>query len=193
MRFAPDRPWLPFGAEQWLLGDGIEFRWLANVRMAPLVRARVVDAFEGGKGILIARVFGFIPVARFTGAITDQGEAMRGLAELPWRPFGFRERPHLVWEALGPNELRASFNDGNTRAAVDFEVDGDGRVLRASALSRPRVVGNTVVETPWSGAFREYKTFEGLRVPTVAEVNWRLPEGLFPYWRGRVVDFRILR
>jgi hypothetical protein len=43
MRFAPDRPWLPFAAEQWVPGAGIEFRWLASVRMAPLVRARVVD------------------------------------------------------------------------------------------------------------------------------------------------------
>jgi len=30
-------------------------------------------------------------------------------------------------------------------------------------------------------------------VPTAAEVTWHLPEGLFTYWRGRVIEFRVLR
>jgi hypothetical protein len=49
MRFAPDRPWLPFRAEQTFTGDGIDFRWEAQVRMAPLVRARVVDSLPKWK------------------------------------------------------------------------------------------------------------------------------------------------
>jgi hypothetical protein len=49
------------------------------------------------------------------------------------------------------------------------------------------------VDTAWSGAFGEYRTFDGLRVPTVAEVTWHLPEGPFTYWRGRVAEFRVLR
>jgi hypothetical protein len=189
IRFAPDRPWLPFSAEQWFLGDGIDFRWEAQVRMAPLVRARVLDAFQDGKGMLIAHIFAIIPVARFSGPATDRGEAMRGLAELPWRPFGFCDGPPLAWEALGPDKLRVSFGD----AKVDFEVDADGRVLGGTAPNRPRIVGKAVVETPWVGSFGEYRTFEGLNVPTVAEVSWVLPEGPFTYWRGRVVDFRVLR
>jgi hypothetical protein len=49
------------------------------------------------------------------------------------------------------------------------------------------------VGTAWSGAFAEYRTFDGLRVSTVAEVTWHLSEGPFTYWRGRVVEFRVLR
>jgi hypothetical protein len=64
MRLAPDRPWLPFKAEQWLPGDGIDFRWEAQVRMALLLRARVVDCFEGGTRKLIAKLLGLIPVVR---------------------------------------------------------------------------------------------------------------------------------
>jgi hypothetical protein len=49
MRFAPDRPWMPFEAEEWFEGSGIDFRWRARVRMAPIVSAQVVDSFEGGR------------------------------------------------------------------------------------------------------------------------------------------------
>jgi hypothetical protein len=89
VRFAPNRPWLPLRAEQWFRGGGIDFRWEARVRMAPLVYAGVVDCFERGRGMLTARVLGIVPVARSWGPATDKGEAMRGLAELPWRPFAF--------------------------------------------------------------------------------------------------------
>jgi hypothetical protein len=192
MRFAPDRPWLPFTAEQWFPGSGIDFRWLASVRMAPLVRARVVDSFEGGHGLLTAHVLGFIPVAKSRGPATDKGEAMRGLAELPWRPFAFREASGITWEAVGPHKLRAAFDDARTQAAVEFDIDDEGHVLGGSAPGRPRVVGKSVIETPWSGRFGEYRTFDRIRVPTVAEVSWLLPGGPFTYWRGRIVEFRLV-
>ena len=193
MRFAPDRPWLPFQAEQWFEGSGIEFRWQARVRMAPLVRAKVVDSFEGGRGALEARLLGIIPVARSRGPATDKAEAQRGLAELPWRPFAFREGPCLTWEARAADKLRAAFDDGRTNATVEFNLDAEGRVLGAAASNRPRVVGKSVVDTAWSGAFSEYRMFDRLRVPTHAEVTWRLPEGPFTYWRGRITEYRALR
>jgi hypothetical protein len=193
MRFAPDRPWLPFTAEQWFTGSGIDFRWQAWVRMTPLVHARVVDALKGGRGMLTARVFGFVPVARSRGPATDRGEALRGLAELPWRPYAFREAPCFTWETMETDKLRVTFDDGGTHTAIEFEVDSEGHVLGGSASSRPRMAGKAVVETPWSGRFGEYRMFDCIRVPTLAEVTWHLPEGPFTYWRGRIREFRVLR
>jgi Family of unknown function (DUF6544) len=192
MRLAPGRPWLPFTAEQWFPGSGIDFRWEARVRMMPLVHARVVDAFESGRGRLTARVLGF-PVARSRGPAADKGEAMRGLAELPWRPFAFREMAGLTWDAAAPDKLRASFDDGRTQAVVEFEIDSQGHVLGGTASNRPRSSGKALVETPWSGTFRKYRTFDGIGVPAIAEVTWLLPEGPFTYWRGRIIEFRLLR
>ena len=40
--------------------------------------------------------------------------------------------------------------------------------------------------TPWRGKFSEYKTFDGVRVPTRAEVAWLLRDGPFTYFRGQV-------
>jgi hypothetical protein len=193
LRFGPDRPWLPFDAEQSFDGPGIDFRWAARVRMAPLLHARVVDAFQGGAGSLVARVLGIIPVARASGPDTDLGEALRGLAELPWRPMAFARASHLAFTSPSPGRLGATFDDGRTRAAVEFEVADDGRVLSVTAPHRPRLVGKRVTATPWSGTFREYQELDGFRVPTAAEVTWHLPDGPFTYWRGRVTEFRLLR
>lgn len=193
MRFAPERPWMPFTAEEWFSGSGIDFEWDASVRMAPFISGRVIDRFKHGEGHLSVRVFRWIPVARSRGADTDRGEALRGLAELPWRPFSFADAPGTSWESPGPNRLRATFDDGRTQVSTDFEVDEQGQVLSAGASSRPRMAGKSVIETPWSGTFGEYKMFDGVRAPTVAEVAWLMPDGPFTYWRARVTDFRVLR
>jgi hypothetical protein len=184
---------MPFRAEEWFPGNGIDFRWLAWVRMAPLVSARVVDRFESGRGMLKALAFGFIPVARARGPDTDRGEALRGLAELPWRPLAFHDRPPFKWEAAGAGRLRATFAENGVHVAAEFEIDGEGRVVGGFVPGRPRLVGESVVETPWSGTFADYKTFGGVRVPTVAEAIWHLNEGPFTYWRGCITEFKVLK
>lgn len=193
MRFAPGKPWMPFRAEQWFPGNGIDFRWKAWVRMASVIPTRVVDAFEGGRGTLTATAFGVVPVARSRGPATDKGEAIRGLAELVWRPFVFGEAPSLTWESAGKSILRVALKNANTQAGALFEVDARGEVQSVSAPDRPRIIGGTVMETPWIGVFGGYRMFSGVCVPTLAEVSWSLPDGPFTYWRGRVTDFSVLR
>jgi hypothetical protein len=193
LRFSADRPWLSFEAEEWFEGRGVDFRWKARVRMAPGVHAVVVDSFLGGKGALTARLFGLLKVAGSSGRDLDRAEALRGLAELPWRPFAFGEGPGFSFEAPADGQLQVSFDDGATRATVDFDVDREGRVLGGRAERRPRLVGRGVLDTPWSGAFHDYREIAGLRLPMAAEATWQLPEGPFTYWRGQVLDFKVLR
>jgi hypothetical protein len=54
-------------------------------------------------------------------------------------------------------------------------------VLAGAATVRPRLLGKSVVETDWSGTFGEYRMFDRVRVPTIAEVTWHLREGSFTY------------
>ena len=206
IRLAPDEPWLRFEAEQWFDAAGLDFRWTARARIGRILPVTVVDAFEGGHGFLSVRIAGVVPVARARGPEVDRGEVLRALAELPWRPTGFSSgsnAPQLAWSVASPHTrapdtpafdtLRATFDDGTTRCYVDLEVDAEGRVLSAGAPDRPRGLGKTFVPTPWRGTFADYKPYDGLRVPTRAEVAWLLPGGPFTYFRGRVTDYRIVR
>lgn len=188
MRLAPDAPWRPFRAEQWMSGSSIDFRWRAWFRMARFAPVHVVDSFESGAGALSVTAFGLFPIAGGRGPAFDRGEAMRGLAELPWRPFAFGRLANVTSEAAGENRLRLTFDDGRTRASVELEADREGRVVGGSAI-RPRAEGKSTVETKWSGSFGDYRTFGRIRVPTSAEVAWLLPDGPFTYWRGRVTEF----
>jgi hypothetical protein len=191
MRLAPDAPWRDFRAQEWFLGSGVTFRWRARLHMAPLLRATVADSFEDGRGMLRVAILG-MPIVRSSGSPCDRGEAMRGLAELPWRPWAFREALPLSWKMVSAGALCGTFDDGHTRASVEFEIDADGHVLGASVAQRPRRLAKSVVSTPWSGVFRDYRKLDGILVPTYAEASWHLETGKFTYWRGHVTEFHLL-
>lgn len=192
MRLTPNGPWRSFRAQEWFLGSGVAFRWRAHMRMAPLLNATVLDSFENGRGFLRVSLLGVIPIVRFSGETCDRGEAMRGLAELPWRPWAFREAPPLSWKVVGADMLCGTFDDDRTRASVEFKLDVEGHVLGARVAERPRAVGKSVVSTPWSGVFQDYRKLCGILVPTHAEASWHLENGTFTYWRGQVTELRVL-
>lgn len=129
IRFAPDRPWLPFIAEEWFSSPGIDFCWRAWTRRAPLGRARVVDLFRAGRGSLTVWMFGVLPVLRLRGSATDQGEALRGLGELLRHPSAFRDTASLHWQAHAPDTLQATLDDRSTRVPAEFQIDSVGRVV----------------------------------------------------------------
>ena len=66
-------------------------------------------------------------------------------------------------------------------------------IVTRSPSARPRIAGKEVFHNAWSGTFGEYREFDGVRVPTTAEVTWHLPEGPFTYFRGRVTEFKLIR
>ena len=76
------------------------FAWLARMQAAPLVSVRVLDCYVGGAGLLDARLFGSLSLARAAGAQATKGELMRYLAELAWTPHAMLRNPQLSWREI---------------------------------------------------------------------------------------------
>jgi uncharacterized protein DUF6544 len=178
---------LAFTAIQELEVGTVEFEWRATFGPNPLVRVSVVDRYRDGKGSLTAKVWGFIPATRSTGADTDRSEAMRYLAELPWVPQAIASNPELSWRELEDGAVEVSTLVGGRAASVRLTLDDAGLIRSASGV-RPRLAGRSSVETPFLGTFGDYVELGGVRVPGSAEVSWELPEGQFTYWRGEVTS-----
>src|SRR5437868_5069160 len=164
----------------------IRFLWKPHSPVMRWLPATITDEFKSHNGFVAVHLLGILPIARFSGAPVSKGEVMRALAEMPWRPFGFAEQPNLIWDAASERHLRVTFHDNRVTASINFEVDNEGRILSAVASDRPRIVGKSVVVTPWPGVFEQYRLFADVRVPSRAEVHWHLPEGQFDCWRERV-------
>ena len=193
IRLAPDKPWLPFEADQVVRASVAEFRWTARVRMAPLVTVRVVDAYEDGRGRLDARLWGVIRLAHGSGPAIDAGELIRYLAELAWCPPAYVLNPHLTFRSEDETHLRVAASARTGDVSVRLGVDPAGDVVEAYATDRPRLVGKAYVPTGWRGAFSEHRSLAGMRIPTRGVVTWHLDDGPFECFRGTVTDLRLER
>ena len=178
----PDTRGMRFTAREHFEVERIAFTWRARFPFG----LRVVDAYDRGRGVLELRVLG-VRVQRQRGPELDVGEAMRYLAELPWVPHAIERNSELEWRELDERSVEVATRVADEKAAVIFEFDADGDIVRASAV-RKRQTGKQWEDTPWGGEFGDYELLGGIRVPAAAEVHWVIEGEPFVYWRGRVLS-----
>ena len=183
--------WKPFTSTEVVSIRRPGFDWDGKIAMAPGVSARVHDAYVAGEGILEARLLGLVKLVELRGtADLARGELMRYLAEAMWYPTALLPSQGVSWEPIDDSSARATLADGSTVVSLDFHFSADGLIESTRAAARPRTVGGTVVATPWGGRGWRYERREGMRIPMAGEVAWLLPEGAYPYWRGRITGLR---
>jgi hypothetical protein len=183
--------WQRFYATQFVTMRPPSFDWDARVKMAAGVKMYVQDAYAAGLGTLHAAVFGLLTVAEMHGTPElAQGELLRYLGEAAWYPTALLPSQGVYWEGIDDSSARATLTDGTTSASLEFRFDRDGLISTAWAQSRCRIANGAFESAPWQGRFGAYAQRSGMRVPLEAEVEWQLPSGPLPYWRGRLTDIK---
>jgi hypothetical protein len=180
--------WRPFRAVEHFTPRPPGFVWDARIRMVPGVDVRVRDALVEGRGEMLGSVMGVWRVASANGTPElNAGALHRFLAEAVWLPTALLPGAGVVWRPLDGNSARASLSAGSTTVSLDFHFGADGLVDRVYTGARERDVGRgRTLPTPWQGRFSRYARRAGFRVPLAGEVEWILPEGPQPYWRGEL-------
>ncbi|HEX7686851.1 MAG TPA: DUF6544 family protein, partial [Burkholderiaceae bacterium] len=182
--------WRAFTSRQWMLGSRPGFVWAARMSMLPAVAVDVLDAYVDGVAELRADLWGWLPLskARATPAIA-RGELMRWLAESVLVPWAWRTCPGLRWRPVDDRHADATLADGAVDVALHFAFGADGLAESVHADSRPRMVGGGIVETPWNGRWSDYRTCDGVLVPTRGEVEWRIDGRRKPYLRAALARY----
>jgi hypothetical protein len=180
--------WRRFTSTQFVTTYPPAFDWDARIRMAPGLSVHVRDGYLFGRGGLRAAILGLWVVANASGELLAESQLLRYLAETPWYPTALRPTHGVKWQPLTDSSARATLREGAVTAALDFHFSPDGLVSGIFAAARPREVNGEFVPTSWSGRFSNYQLRHGLRIPLEGEVEWTLPSGPQPYWRGRIID-----
>jgi len=189
LRLTEGGRWLPFRAVQTVSLTRPAFVWVARARLHPLLPGpgiEVIDAFDGRDGLLEARLFGLVPIARSDGPELAVAEAQRYIAELPWAPGALALNGHLDLRARGAF-VEVAAPAGRNIAHASLLPDAEGRITAAGAEARARGGAVPAEHLPWGGAFDDWTDEFGPPLPRRAEVWWDMPAGRFTYFRAEVV------
>jgi hypothetical protein len=184
------RRWSAFTATQHYRVQPPGFVWDARVWMTGVLPVLVRDSYADHEGSLKAAIGGIVKVADARGgAEIAKGELLRYLGEAVWFPTALLPSAGVMWTALDDDSATATLSDGGTTVSLDAHFGESGEIVSISAM-RPREVRGTSVLTPWVAHLRGYTRRRGMMVPATGDVEWQLPSGSLPYWRGRVVSAR---
>jgi len=178
-----------FDAVQELAITQVAFTWRARFPIMGLLPLRVTDSYQSPDGRLEVRLLG-LPVQRSHGPELARGEALRYLAEIAWVPQAILANDQLEWQQPDERTAEVSTEINHERLAVRLLFEG-GEIVQAVA-ERPRLEAGGAI-TRWIGQYRDYTSFNGVRMPARGEVRWELPEGPFTYWRGTITSAEICR
>ncbi|MBF2097912.1 MAG: hypothetical protein IGQ88_05985 [Gloeomargaritaceae cyanobacterium C42_A2020_066] len=181
--------WRPFTSEQQVLTQQPGFVWNGRVTVLPGLPVWVHDAFLAGEGRLHASLLGLWPLADLQGTeAIAAGQLLRFFAEAAWYPTALLPSQGVTWVAVNDHTALGTLTSGALSASLVFTFNEQNLIEQVYAAARGRTVGNDLVPTPWSGRFWNYTHQGGMFIPLEGEVAWLLPEGVKPYWKGRVTD-----
>jgi hypothetical protein len=178
LRLKEKADWLPFNAEQWFSLSEPGFIWLAKVGEGKLMRFMGRDAYRMTKGNMLIKAFGILKVADESGPVIDQGSAVRYLSELVWFPH-MAMSGQIAWEEIDEHSAKATLHHGEP-VGGRFYFDETGRPQAFTAL---RYNSRTGKKEEWEIRMKrsEYLEKDGVRIPSQADVVWRLDSGDF-HW-----------
>jgi len=192
LRMAPGKAWQTLKTEQVTRATEPGFVWFAEQKSGPFTILQVVDAYMVHEGFLKARLFGSIPVANVSGQAVSHSELLRYLAELAWVPDAIYFNPHLRWKDLGNSTVQVEADSARGPAYVRLYFDRQGDLVEIQADEREAIEAGKIIRRPWRGLFSDYKQIGGRRIPAKCEVGYIYKDGYAAYFRGGVVEYKVI-
>lgn len=191
MRQSTEKGWMKTQAVQYFSTEKPGFIWNARVEMMPLLTLAGRDKYADGKGNMLIKALGLLPVVDATGPEIDQGTMLRYLGEMIWFPSAALE-PYITWDPIDTVSARATMSYGGVTASGVFTFDEEGRMLSFSAQRYMGGGEGSTLEN-WYIPATEWKEFNGIRVPSKGDVIWKLKDGDFNYykWEIEAIEYNV--
>lgn len=189
MQMKPEQEnWLPATAIQYTTIDHPGFIWSVDVKMNGLLNFQGRDKYDEGKGEMLIKLNSLINIVNERGEKLDEGTLQRFLGEMVWFP-SLALSPYVKWEPIDGNTARAVMNYQGASGAGTFHFNSGGDVIRFSAL---RYKGNEAdaKRQAWAVNVLDYKTFEGIRVPSKIISTWKLDDKDWTWLKMEVRDIQ---
>jgi len=176
-----DKQFMPVKGEYLVTTHKPSFVWYGKVSIFPGFFFTARDYYYHGKGNMLVKILGTFPVVDAKSDITDKSAFGRCAAEMSMAPSFFLDRERIKWTGYGDDYAECTISDCgiSTNTRLFFNKDG---MLAKIAVERyyDRGDGKGTPEK-FVGLASVVRDFQGLKMNTVFDGYWDLPEGELHY------------
>jgi hypothetical protein len=180
-RHRQDSPWFRVRATEVI--SGMEPGWVWDAVLthnAAWWRTAKLSYVQGAAHGHI-KLYGAFTLQEFDGPETDASMLFRLLSELVWIPTAFLPTKTLRWESVDDRTAKAIITDGKTRVSALFHFNESNEIERIVTVDKYRDHKSGFEQAQFTMKCSEYKSFEGVRIPTQVDFIWNLSSGDFDY------------
>lgn len=179
----------PFKASQTVSIPSASFVWDAKIDTSPIVHVNVIDTFINGVAASKVLLFSALKVAKDGNKDELNSAALyRYLAEAPFYPTALLPSSGVTWKPVDNNKALATLTKNGITISLEFRFSSKGEIIGVYTKERFGKFGEDYIQYPWEGKYSDYKTFNGVKIPTKCEVGWHLPSGWWLFLKAKIVD-----
>jgi hypothetical protein len=179
--------WKNIVAEEYYFPFERTFFWYGEVRFAPRLTAYALDKYSRGKGSMWVKLANVFTVVNGSGEKFDSSSLIRYFNELVWFPSGFIDSA-ISFRAIDDTKTEITITDNGIATSAILHFNSIGEIILFESNDRYAMTDNGLEKAPWRTPMRNYKEFDGYKVPTEGEAIYRLKSGDFEYARLKIVD-----
>lgn len=173
--------WVSISGEEYFTAHRPGFVWKGKTAT---FTAR--DMFVDGKGQLVVHLFSLFQIQDSQGPQFNRGELMRWLGESVCFPTNLLPSKNLRWYPIDERSARMEYSYDSMLISFMVTFNTNHEIQQMTAM---RNMGEGPRQK-WVTRLSDYQLRDGIRIPTVLEAAWDLPEGYFPYARFVITEIQ---
>jgi uncharacterized Zn ribbon protein len=141
-----------------------------------------LHVYKNEKATMKIRMASLITVVDARGEKMDQGETVTVFNDLCLMAPSALIDADIKWKTIDSHTIEAIYRNGGNTISATLYFNETGELI--NFISNDRFLcsdGKTYLNYPWSTPVKNYKDFNGRKVPTYGKTIWQMPEGVFVY------------
>ena len=181
--------WMQFTSEQYNFFEN-PFRafYIRAVKMG--VPAVGLHLYKNETATMVIKLLNLFTVVDAKGPEMNQAETVTVLNDMCFMAPGSLISKNITWETMDASQVKATFTNGQITVNANLTFDEEGKLVNFLSFDRFDTDGKTYTNLPWETPVTEYRTVNGYRLPSKADVIYKRPEGNFCYLEFRLEEIK---
>ncbi len=181
--------WMQFTSEQYNFFDS-PFRafYIHAVKMGvPVVGLHL---YKNETATMVIKLLNLFKVVDAKGHEMNQAETVTVLNDMCFMAPGSLINKNITWKTMDAGQVKATFTNGQITVSAILTFDDEGKLVNFLSYDRYETDGKIFTNLPWETPVKEYRTVNGYKLPSKADVIYKRPEGDFCYLEFRLEEIK---